>query len=129
MNKLLSALAVLFIAFAPFAASAQDKPAASLQIADAKLGKGVQDRMITEETATFAVNDKVYLWLKVTGGPADALKVNWKIDDQTDTVALKIGGSPWRTWSSKTAFKAGNWTVTVTDANDQVLKEIQFQVQ
>jgi Protein of unknown function (DUF2914) len=129
MKTVLSALAAIVVAFAPFAAgAAEDQAAGSLQVAEAKLGKGVQDRQITEEATTFAVNDKVYLWLKVTGGPAE-LKVNWKIDDQTDAVSLKIGGSPWRTWSTKTAFKAGDWTVTVTDAGGQVLKEMKFTVQ
>jgi hypothetical protein len=128
MKTVLSALAALVVAFAPLAAGAEDQPAGSLQVAEAKLGKGVQDRKITEEATTFAIDDKVYLWLKVAGGPAE-LKVNWKVDDQTDTVTLKIGGNPWRTWSTKTAFKAGDWTVTVTDAGGQVLKEIKFTVQ
>jgi hypothetical protein len=128
MKTVLSALAAIVVALAPFAAGAEDQPAGSLQVAEAKLGKGVQDRKITEEATTFAINDKVYLWLKVAGGPAE-LKVNWKVDDQTDTVTLKIGGNPWRTWSTKTAFKAGDWTVTVTDAGGQVLKEMKFTVQ
>lgn len=129
MKYVLSALAAFAIAFAPFAVRAAEQPAGSLQVADAKLGKGVQDRNIQDEGTSFAVNDKVFLWLKVTGGPADAIKVNWKVGDQTDTVTLKVGGNPWRTWSSKTAFKAGDWAVTVTDANDQVLKELKFTVQ
>jgi hypothetical protein len=128
MKTVLSALAAIVVALAPFASGAEDQPVGSLQVAEAKLGKGVQDRKITEEATTFAVNDKVYLWLKVAGGPAE-LKVNWKVDDQTDSVALKIGGNPWRTWSTKTAFKAGDWTVTVTDADGQVLKEMKFTVQ
>ena len=128
MKTVLSALAAIVVALAPFAAGAEDQPAGSLQVAEAKLGKGVQDRKITEEASTFAIDDKVYLWLKVAGGPAE-LKVNWKVDDQTDSVPLKIGGNPWRTWSTKTAYKAGDWTVTVTDAGGQVLKEMKFTVQ
>jgi hypothetical protein len=104
--------------------------AQGMQVAEAKLGKGVVDREITEETTTFAVNDKVYLWLRVTGSAgSDTIKVNWKVDDSVDTVTLQIGGSPWRTWANKTAWKAGEWTVTVTDANDQMLTELKFTVQ
>jgi hypothetical protein len=124
MKKLIPLLAVAASAFVLSTAYAE-----GLQVADAKLGKGVQDRNITEEATTFAVNDKVYLWVKLTGGGSDAVKVNWKVGDSTDTVTLKVGGSPWRTWSSKTAWKAGEWTVTVTDASDQVLKELKFTVQ
>ncbi len=124
MKKLIPLLALVASGFVLPTASAE-----GLQVADAKLGKGVQDRNITEEATTFAVNDKVYLWVKLTGGGADAVKVNWTVGDSTDTVTLKVGGSPWRTWSSKTAWKAGDWTVTVTDAGDQVLKELKFTVQ
>ena len=62
MKTVLSAFAAIVVAFAPFAAGAADQAAGSLQVAEAKLGKGVQDRQITEEATTFAVNDKVYLW-------------------------------------------------------------------
>ncbi len=124
MKKLIALLALVASGFALPNATAE-----GLQVADAKLGKGVQDRNITEEATTFAVNDKVYLWVKLTGGGSDAIKVNWKVGDSTDTVTLKVGGSPWRTWSSKTAWKAGDWTVTVTDASDQVLTELKFTVQ
>src|SRR5215470_8382962 len=121
-------LSGLFV-FAAFAALPLTAFPEGLQVVDAKLGKGVQDRAITEEATTFAVNDKVYLLLKLTGTGSDTVKVNWKVGDSTDTVALKVGGSPWRTWSSKTAWKAGDWTVTVTDSADQVLKELKFTVQ
>ena len=103
--------------------------AQALEVTDAKLGKGVQDRQIVDETTTFAVNEKAYLWVRLTGGPADDVKVNWSIGDHTDSIPLKIGGSPWRTWANKTLWMAGEWTVTVTDGGGQVLKEIKFQVQ
>jgi hypothetical protein len=124
MKKVISLLTLVGLAALPQVALSE-----ALQVADAKLGKGVQDRQITEEASTFAVNDKVYLWLKLTGGPAEGVHVNWKVGDSTDTVALKVGGNPWRTWSNKTAWKAGDWTVTVTDAGGQVLKEMTFKVQ
>lgn len=124
MKKLIPLLALVASVAALPTASAE-----GLQVADAKLGKGVQDRNITEEASTFAVNDKVYLWLKLTGGGSDPVKVSWKVGDSVDTVTLKVGGNPWRTWSSKTAWKAGDWTVTISDASDQVLKELKFTVQ
>ena len=124
MKILTRLIAVLAIAALPLTAAAK-----GVQVADAKLGKGVQDRNITEESTSFAVNDKVYLWLKLTGGPSDPIKVDWTVGDVTDSVSLKVGGSPWRTWSNKTAFKAGEWTVTVTDASGNTLKEMKFTVQ
>lgn len=124
MKMLTRVIAVVSVAALPLIAAAE-----GVQVAEAKLGKGVQDRQITDESTSFAVNDKVYLWLKLTGGPSDPVKVDWKIGDFTDSVSLKVGGNPWRTWSSKTAFKAGEWTVTVSDASGNTLKELKFTVQ
>lgn len=124
MNRLGSMLVAATLLSLPFALQAE-----GLQVVEAKLGKGVQDRQITEEATTFAVNDKVYLWLKIAGGPADGVNVNWKLGDKVEPYNLKVGGNPWRTYASKTAYKPGEWSVTVTDANDQVLKEMKFTVQ
>lgn len=101
----------------------------AVEVADAKLGKGVENREVTGEATTFAVGDRVYLWLKLTGGPSDPIKVTWKVGDKTDTVSLNVGGNPWRTWSSKTVSAAGQWTVTVSDAGGTSLKELTFTVQ
>ena len=106
----------------------QDTAVKSLQVAEAKLGKGVQDRQITDETTGFALNEKAYLWVKVVGGPSDSISVTWKTADESYSTKLNIGGSPWRTWSYKTLAKAGDWTVTVSDAQGNVLKEVSFKV-
>jgi hypothetical protein len=113
------------LAFTPLASNAQD----ALTVAEVRLGKGVQDRQITEEATAFAVNEKAYLWMRVTGGSGQSIKVEWRNADFTDVVTLNIGGSPWRTWSSKTLAKTGDWKVTVTDAGGEVLSETAFQVE
>lgn len=101
----------------------------ALQVAEAKLGKGVKDRMITDETTTFAVGERVYLWVRLTGGPSDPIKVTWTIGDFSDAdIGLTVGAASWRTWSYKTAFKAGEWTVTVSDNAGAPLKELKFTV-
>ena len=117
--------AILAFSFAPAIVSATR----AIEISEAKLGKGVKDRMIVDEATTFAVNDRVYLWMKITGGPSDPIRVTWKTEDfsESDT-DLTIDGDPWRTWSYKTVFKAGDWTVTVTDNAGAVLKELKFTV-
>jgi hypothetical protein len=112
----------------PYLIANPRQASAGIQVFEVKLGKGVADRQITDETAEFAVNDKVYLWVRVTGAAGDTLKVTWKIGDQTYTSDLAIGGSPWRTWCYKTAALAGDWTVTVLDSKGNILKEISFKV-
>lgn len=124
--------ALLVAAFAICCVSAgysQDQKAGALQIVDAKLGKDVQDRMIVGEDSTFAKDDKVYLWLKTAGGAGDSITVAWSTGTMTKTSKLAIGGAAWRTWSWKTAAKAGDWTVTVSDAAGTELKKLTFKVQ
>lgn len=123
MKGLMGWVAAAVLMFSSVAASAQ-----SLEVSEAKLGKGIENRAIVDETTTFAVNEKAYLWVRVTGGPGD-VKVNWSVGDHQDSVPLKIGGSPWRTWANKTLWQAGEWKVTITDGSDKVLQELTFQVQ
>lgn len=103
--------------------------ASGIQIVDAKLGKDVKERTLIDESTTFDLNSKMFLWLKVTGGAEQTITVIWKHGDMVHATELNIGGSPWRTWASKTAYSAGNWLVTVTDNTGKVLKEISFKVQ
>ncbi|MEX1139885.1 MAG: DUF2914 domain-containing protein [Bacteroidota bacterium] len=127
MKHLIILFAFVFAAV-PCAAQEQamDK---GLEVTEAKLGKSVENRELAEETATFALNDRAYLWMRVTGGPADSISVTWKTGENTHESKLNIGGSPWRTWSYKTCYVAGPWTVTVTDAQGTVLKELTFTVE
>ena len=122
----LLAFAAVSVAAKPIAQGAA-AAAAGLQVSDAKLGKSVENKEIKDEATEFAVGEKAYIWLKTSGGTGD-LKVNWKVGDVTDSVSLTVGGTPWRTWSSKTLHKAGSWTVTVTDAGGATLKEMTFTV-
>lgn len=132
MKQLSSMIVLLAVAAVSLAATPAGRQAgaatASIQVAEAKLGKSVENKDIKDEATTFAVGDKVFLWLKVTGGPGD-IKVNWKMGDSTAEVSLNVAGNPWRTWSSRTVSKAGSWTVTVTDASGATLKELTFTVQ
>jgi len=111
--------------------SAQESEVKSkdIQIVDAKLGKDVKDRVLVDEVSTFALNSKVFLWLKVTGATSETLTITWKQGEKSYTTVLNIGGSPWRTWANKTLAKTGDWTVTITDAAGNVLKEMSFKVQ
>ncbi|MEK6210935.1 MAG: DUF2914 domain-containing protein [Pseudomonadota bacterium] len=122
MKKLLAAFAMLAL-FVPALAFAQNL------VTDAKLGRNVVDREVTDETTTFAVGEKAYLWLRVEGGTGETLTVVWKVNDQEFPVDLRIGGSPWRTWATKTLHIAGDWTVTVTDAGGNTLNEATLKVQ
>ena len=99
-----------------------------LQITEAKLGSNVEDRVLIGEDSTFNVNTKVFLWMRITGGASDQIMVTWKFGATTHITTLIVGGSPWRTWATKTVSKDGDWTVSVTDTSGRVLKEMMFKV-
>jgi hypothetical protein len=132
MKKIVLCTFVLMvgIALSSIALQAQtDVKTATIQVVDAKLGTNVQDRMIVDENTTFPLNSKVFVWLRVTGAASETISVKWTNGELTHETQLSIGGSPWRTWANKTVAKAGNWTVTVTDAAGTVLKELNFKVE
>jgi len=131
MKKILLTVGALFLLPYLMSVSVTAKPqqsGAGIQLVDAKLGKDVKDRQLTDETTDFAVNDKVYLWVKVTGAAGDALKASWKNGDHTYTSDLAVGGSPWRTWCYKIVVLPGDWTVSVADSKGNVLKDLTFKV-
>jgi hypothetical protein len=99
-----------------------------LMVTDAKLGLGVENREIVDEGMAFNVQDRVYLWMKVTGGPSDPVTVTWQWPGMTFSYDLEIGGNPWRTWAYKTMHTGGDWSVSVADAGGNVLKTMSFTV-
>ncbi|MFN0040179.1 MAG: DUF2914 domain-containing protein [Burkholderiales bacterium] len=99
------------------------------QITEAKLGKGIAERMITEEASGFAAGEKAYLWMRVMDATGETLVVTWKTGDQSFQSSVNIGGSPWRTWANKTLHIVGEWTVTVNDTAGNILHETKLNVQ
>jgi hypothetical protein len=108
--------------------STQGKDASILKVADSKLGTAVEDRQIVGEGTHFVVGQKVYLWLELQGGPADSITVTWKHGEKSYQTALKVGGPTYHTWAYKTVAMAGDWTVSVTDAAGNELKQLSFTV-
>lgn len=122
-------LILLLAVSANYLIAQQATTSEGIQLVDVKLGKDVKDRMIVDEDSSFALNSKVYLWMKVSGGTNEEIMVAWKVGEVKHETKLTIGGSPWRTWAVKTAFKTGDWTVTVTDNAGNVLKEMSYKVE
>ena len=120
----------VFLLGAPAAAEEPTASGSDLAVAAAGLGRGVEDRELVGEDSTFVVNERVYLWMRVIGGPADSIAVTWRLDDAHEHEhRLGIGGSPWRTWACRTAWRTGSWTVTVTDSRGNLLKRMSFLVE
>ena len=98
-------------------------------ISEAKIGKSIADREISEESAIFALNETAYVWMRVVGGNGEAVTVTWSNGDQSFEVLLSIGSDSWRTWSSKILHLPGEWTVTVTDTAGATLYQSTLTVQ
>jgi hypothetical protein len=110
------------------AAPPKEKPAPALTVTGAALGTGVQERKLVGEGTQFALGEKVYLWLALSGGPADEIVVTWKQGDRSYETKLSVGGKTFHTWAYKTAAVAGPWEVSVADAAGNVLKKLEFTV-
>lgn len=122
----LLALPFLLLAGAPAEVAAQDGISVEIVVTT-----GVEDREPVDATAAFPLEvGRVYAWMRVTGATDQAIQVVWGHDLDVFTVPLEIGGSPWRTWSSKNIPPewAGEWIVEVQDAEGNVLASSAFTV-
>lgn len=120
--KKFSAVCAMLALLVPVLALAAGK------ITETKLGKNVVDRKVANESSVFAPGERAYLWMKIDDAAGETLTVTWEINGQAYPAELKIGGSPWRTWASKSLHIAGEWTVTVTDAAGAKLHESRLTV-
>ena len=110
------------------AAPPKEKSASALTVTGAGLGTGVQERKLVGEGTQFALGQKVYMWLALSGGPADEIVVTWKQSDKSYETKLSVQGKTVHTWAYKTAAVAGAWEVSVADAAGNVLKKLEFTV-
>lgn len=125
MKRALAIFVLILVSFS-LAQEAEEK-ASPIQI-EAKLGKDVIDRELTEEAATFTLGERAYLWMRVTDGAGRSITVVWTHGDHRYETTLDIGGSPWRTWAYKTLGHAGEWSVSVHDAEGKEHAQMTFQV-
>ena len=119
-------LTLVWVAIAPAKSLAQSDISVDLVMAS-----GVEKREPVGGGETFPSDvGKVFAWMRVTGAAGQAIQVVWSHGDHTFTVPLEIGGSPWRTWSSKTIppFWNGEWSVEVRDARGNSLVTAKFTV-
>jgi hypothetical protein len=137
MSKKLLLFTTLLI-FIPLLLSAQEAakpavaPAATLSVETA-VCTAVTDRAAVGTADNFPPETgKLFLWCKVAGGAAGtAISHVWLHDGkEVAKVELKLGGNPWRTWSSKTfpASWTGNWEVKILGPDGAELKSVTFTV-
>ena len=107
---------------------------AQLSVEESAIALDVIDRMPVGSDSTFVASvGRVYCWTLVAGAEGEvAIHHVWFHGDQEMAdIELRIGGSPWRTWSSKAIVPewTGAWRVEVRDSEGNVIETIRFTIQ
>jgi len=121
--SILTALAVLAV---PGAGVAHAQVEAEAQVATS-----IADRMPQGAGTQFPASiGELFVWMRITGAAGTTVQHVWMHDGMEYPVSLAIGGSPWRTWSSKIIPPewAGAWTVEIRAADGTVLQTLSFTV-
>jgi Protein of unknown function (DUF2914) len=99
---------------------------------EASVGTSVADRTLAGAAESFPKGtEKLYCFSKVTGAENSEIEHVWyKGEAEQGRVKLKVGGSPWRTYSSKTlgADASGDWRCDVVQ-DGKVLQSVKFKVE
>lgn len=102
--------------------------------AEVAVGTSVADRTLSGAAETFpaATTEKLYCYSKVTNAENTEIEHVWfKGDTEMGRVKLRVGGSPWRTYSSKNIGPdgAGDWRCDIVGADGKVLQSAKFKVE
>ena len=135
-NYVQAALFITAVALTPAVAVAQDATQAGTPKASATVetavGTGVVDRVLAGTAESFpATTERLYCFSRVSNAADSEIEHVWyKGDVEMGRVKLKVGGSPWRTHSSKLlgANPAGEWRCDVVQ-NGTVLQSVKFKVE
>jgi len=100
--------------------------------AEVSVGTSVADRALAGAAESFPKGtEKLYCFSKITGAENSEVEHVWyKGDAEQGRVKLKVGGSPWRTYSSKTLGTegSGDWRCDVVQ-DGKVLQSVKFKVE
>ena len=69
---------------------------------EAQIASQIADRMPEGAGTEFAADvGQLHCWSRVTGGAGETIQHVWIHGEMEVPVSLQIGGTPWRTWSTK----------------------------
>jgi hypothetical protein len=114
------------------AQEAQQAGAAKAAVVEVAVGTAVAGRQLTGMAESFpASTGTLYCYMKISNASDAQVEHVWyRGDTEMSRVKLTIGGSPWRTWSSKTITpeSAGDWRCDVV-MDGKVLQSARFKVE
>ena len=128
-----SAVSLSLMTAAQVAAQEAAAQEAGPVVTEAAVGTSVMDRQLQGAAESFpATVGTVYCFTRIGQTQAGAtIEHVWYFGDQeVARKELSVGGSPWRTWSSKVipAEATGDWRVDIV-AGGTVIKSVAFKVQ
>lgn len=100
-----------------------------IHVTTSGVGSGIVDRRLVGEGTRFDEGSKVFFLTRVAGGGSgQRLRHVWLQDGKViQSIELSPVRSPdWRTYSSKTLWRKGNWTVEARTEDDRVLARAEF---
>ena len=104
---------------------------AGISVSESGVGTGVVDRELQGAGDSFPEGTKVWFWVRVVGAEAGDRIVHVWIREgrEVHSIELELGGSHWRTWSSKTLHpgSAGGWAVEARTVEGSVLAREEFR--
>ena len=93
---------------------------------------GVKDRNPVGETTSVSANaNRVYCWMRVTGGSGKKVRPMWTLNGKSFAGAwMTIGSNSYRTWTTKRidAANVGEATLEIQDEKGRVLATREFAV-
>jgi hypothetical protein len=107
--------------------------AADLSVETAAICRDIVDRAPVDQGTSFSVSvGKLYCFTKIVGAetPTEVTHVWYFGAEERARITLSIGGSSWRTYSSKVLqqHEIGAWRVEVLDADGNILETANFTV-
>ena len=133
MRKYWPAVVALFVvAGTAGAQEATQAGATAAPTAELMIGTGIENRELVGPGETFQLSvGKLYCFSRISNAAGSEIEHVWyKGDTEMARVKLSVGGSPWRTYSSKNLGDdgAGDWRCEVVH-NGNVLQSTRFTVQ
>lgn len=107
------------------------RPASAQVTVEAEIATAIVERMPEGVGSEFPADvGDLYCWSHVVGAEDSTISHVWIYRESEFVVPLTIGGSPWRTWSSKVIPPewTGEWRVEIRDSGGDVLEELVFTV-
>jgi len=110
------------------AAPEHESAPAALSVTESGTGRRVLDSRLEGEGTEFAEGESVVFQTRVLGGArGDAVRHVWIYDGRAQqSITLRLGGPDWRTFSKKTLYRRGPWTVEARDRGGRVLAQAAF---